>query len=582
MKTERTRNRDFGKGDWKSYFRLIPYIRLPWIAIAVAFIVEMGYSEVMAYVPVSTSALFSGEFTGKALGEAVVYNVLNFALMFGSLILTSWVSSAAVRRAQDTLWGRMLRLDMAYYDTRDPANLMSTLTNDTETAVKSLISQLVSLIPAVYYLVKVCLTLNSYDWRLLISVLILIPLNVAYVVVLGRWQYEVNAGIFGRIGKLTAYLAERVSNIYLIRSYTNEKKEEENGLNAAQGLYDAKIRAAKVSAVGNLAGNVMEVLQRGVPVVFGMILLQQKIINMQQWVAFFLFMGQIITKINNLVGVWGGIKSAQGSAARMVEILKAKEEPQKNGDGQKIVRDGDLAFENVRFAYGEKEVLHGVSVTIPQGKTTALVGRCGSGKTTLLSLIERLYTPSEGSISIGDTNITDYDLCVYRDHFAYVQQDAGIFGGTFRSAMTYGIDREVSDAELENVARQTGLWKLIEALPDGFDAGINISGTSVSGGQRQRIVLSRELLKQKPVMLLDEPTSALDAMSAMNIQQMIIDLFPGKTKLMITHDLRLLAQVDNVIYMEDGQVKDSGSPEELMQRCEAYRSLVLCDEEVCA
>ena len=557
MGKTRTRNRDFGKGDWKSYFRLIPYIRLPWIAIAVAFIVEMGYSEVMAYVPVSTSALFSGEFTGKALGEAVVYNVLNFALMFGSLILTSWVSSAAVRRAQDTLWGRMLRLDMAYYDTRDPANLMSTLTNDTETAVKSLISQLVSLIPAVYYLVKVCLTLNSYDWRLLISVLILIPLNVVYVVVLGRWQYEVNAGIFGRIGKLTAYLAERVSNIYLIRSYTNEKKED-------------------------LAGNVMEVLQRGVPVVFGMILLKHGIINMQQWIAFFLFMGQIITKINNLVGVWGGIKSAQGSAARMVEILKAKEEPQKRTDGRKTVEDGDLAFQNVRFAYGEKEVLHGVSVTVPQGKTTALVGRCGSGKTTLLSLIERLYTPSEGSISIGDTNITDYDLCAYRDHFAYVQQDAGIFGGTFRSAMTYGIDREVSDAELEDVARQTGLWKLIETLPDGFDAGINISGTSVSGGQRQRIVLARELLKQKPVMLLDEPTSALDAMSAMNIQQMIIDLFPGKTKLMITHDLRMLAQVDNVIFMEDGRVKDSGSPEELMQRCEAYRTLVLCDEEVCA
>ena len=236
MKNTRARSRDFGKGDWKSYFRLIPYIRLPWLLIAAAFVVDLVYSDVMAYVPVSTSALFGGEFTGRALASAVIYNVLNFGLMLGSLIFTSVVSSIAVRRAQEVLWGRMLRLDMVYYDTHNPANLMSTLTNDADTAVKSLISQLVSMIPSVYYLVRVCLTLRSYDFRLLLSILILIPVNVIYVVVLGRWRYEVNAGIYSRIGSLTAYLAERVSNIYLIRSFTNEAQEEKNGLEAAEGL----------------------------------------------------------------------------------------------------------------------------------------------------------------------------------------------------------------------------------------------------------------------------------------------------------------------------------------------------------
>lgn len=160
----------------------------------------------MAYVPVSTSALFSGEFTGSALASALIYNVLNYGLMFGSMILMNWVSCIAVRRAQETLWGRMLRLDMMYYDTHDPANLMSTLTNDVDTAVKSLISQLVSLIPGIYYLIRVCMTLSSYDIRLLLSILVLIPIQIFYVVVLGRWQYEVNAGINNWVGKLTAYL----------------------------------------------------------------------------------------------------------------------------------------------------------------------------------------------------------------------------------------------------------------------------------------------------------------------------------------------------------------------------------------
>ena len=580
MTNKQTRSRDFGKGDWKSYFKLIPYIRLPWLLIILAFIVEMTYSEVMARVPVSTSKLFSGEFTGAALSEAVIYNALNFGLMFGSMILMGVVSSYAVRRAQETLWGRMLRLDMVYYDTNDPANLMSTLTNDTDTAVKSMISQLVSLIPAIYYLVKVCMTLGSYDYRLLISILVLIPLNIAYVVILGRWRYEVNAGIFGSIGRLTAYLAERVSNIFLIRSFTNEKKEEENGLNAAKGLYDAKVRGAKVSFVGDMAGSVMEILQRGVPIVFGMILLKNRIINMQQWVAFFLFTTQIISKLNAVINSWSGIKSAQGAAARMVAIYTTKEEPIREDAPREQVTEGDIAFENVTFAYGDKEVLHGISAVIPEGKTTALVGRCGSGKTTLLSLIERLYTPNSGRVTMAGRDVSEYDLISYRDRFAYVQQDAGIFGGPLRSAMTYGIEREVDDGELKEASVKTGLDDLVAKLENGFDSEIAISGTSVSGGQRQRIVLSRELLKKKPIMLLDEPTSALDAMSALDIQQKLIELFPGATKLMITHDLRMLAKVDHVLFLENGRVLDSGSHMDLMQRCDSYRNLVLCDAEV--
>lgn len=580
MRKSPIRNKSFGKGDWKSYFRLIPYIRMPWLLIIIAFIVEMTYSEVMAYVPVSTSALFSGEMTGKALMSAVIYNVLNFGLMFGSMILTGWVSAIAVRRAQEQLWGRMLRLDMVYYDTNDPANLMSTLTSDTDSAVKSLISQLVSLVPGVYYLVRVCMTLGSYDYRLLLSLLIMIPINVIYVVVLGRWRYEVSVGIYGWIGRLTAYLAERVTNIYLIRSFTNEKQEEKNGLEAAQGLYKANVRSAKVTFAGNMTANLMELLQRGVPIVFGMILLQNKYINMQQWIAFFLFTGQVITRVNSVLTTWSDIKSAQGSAARMIQIFTAPEEPLQGGEVTETVTDGDIAFENVRFAYGDKEVLHGISAVIPQGKTTALVGRCGSGKTTLLSLIERLYTPSDGVITLAGKDVAEYDLYSYRNHFAYVQQDAGIFGGSFRSAMTYGIKDSISEEELENAAERTGLLPLIQSLEQGFDANISISGTSVSGGQRQRIVLARELLKKKPILLLDEPTSALDALSALEVQQKLIELFPGTTKLMITHDLRLLTRVDHVIFMENGNILDSGSPIELMKRCEPYRALVLCDEEV--
>ncbi len=286
--------------------------------------------------------------------------------------------------------------------------------------------------------------------------------------------------------------------------------------------------------------------------------------------------------MNGVVNLWSEIKGAQGTAARMLDIFTVPEEPKSSGLRKEEIQNGDIVFENVSFSYGDKQVIHDLNAVFPQGKTTAIVGRCGSGKTTLLSMIERLYVPASGRITIGGKNVAEYDLSSYRDHFAYVQQDAGIFGGSLRQAMTYGIQREVGEGELKEAAEKTGILSLVQGLEGGFDAALSTSGGSVSGGQRQRIVLSRELIKNRPVLLLDEPTSALDAMSALMIQQKIFELFPGTTKIMIIHDLRMLSRVDHVVFMENGRVRDSGKHRELMQRCESYRTLVSCEEGVSA
>ena len=564
----------FGRGDWKAYFQLIPKIKLPWVLILLGFILNIGYSEVLAYVPVSTSALFSGEFTASALTSAILYNLLSFGLMIGSIFVITCVSKEAIRRAQGVLWNRMMHLDMKYYDGNNPSNLISTITNDTETAVSTLISQLISMIPTLYYLVKVCITLNGYDVRLLISVLILVPVNVAFVVIVGRWNYEVNAGIFQQVGRLTGYLAERVSNLFLIRSFTNEEVETARGLEAAKGLYTAKIRGARVTLFSDSIANLLDILQRSVPIIFGVYLLKGNYFTMEQWIAFFLFFSQIISQVNKVVSMWSEIKSAQGAAARMIQIINAPEE--KETGKEECSCDGNITFENVNFSYTDKPILKNVSFTIPAGKTTALVGRCGSGKSTIMGLIERLYSPGSGNITLDGKDISQFDLDSYREHFAYVQQDAGLFGGTIRSAMTYGLKGNVTDEELINAAAKTGILQLVEETNEGFDGSLAISGSSVSGGQRQRIVLTRELLKKRPCLLLDEPTSALDAKSAYDIQKKLLELFKETTMLMITHDLRLLSAVDQIVYLEEGEVIDSGSHKDLMNRCTPYRELIVC------
>lgn len=567
-------DKNFGKGNWKAFFKLMPRIKLPWFLILIGFLVSIGQSEVMARVPVSMAALFGGEFSSAALISAVTFQVLNFLLMAISTVLCAYVASVAVYRARKILWRRMLRIDMSYYDTHDPSDLLSTITNDTETATEAIVTQLISLIPSLYYVFRVFFTINHYDIRLLISVLILIPVNMICIIILGRWKYEVNANIFRHVGGLTGYLAERVANIILIRTYTNEKKELQNGIDVSKGLYDANVRSAKVTLVGDGINTILEVLQRGVPIIFGVFLLKDNYINMEQWIAFFLFVGLLIPQVNSIMGIWTSIKSAQGAATRMIQILDAKEEKLENSTSESVVKQGDIVFDHVSFNYGDTPALQDINLTIPQGKSTAIVGCCGSGKTTLMSLIERLYVPTTGSITMGGEDISQVELEHYRDCFAYVQQDAGVFSGSLRATMTYGIKRNVKDEELMAAAQRTGAYGFVTEMPDGFDTQLAISGRSVSGGQRQRIVLTRELLKDKNVLLLDEPTSALDAQSAHEIQKTIFDLFSGKTLVFITHDLSMLSNVDQIIVLESGTIAGCGTHKELMHSCKPYQELI--------
>jgi ATP-binding cassette subfamily B protein AbcA/BmrA len=188
--------------------------------------------------------------------------------------------------------------------------------------------------------------------------------------------------------------------------------------------------------------------------------------------------------------------------------------------------------------------------------------------------MERLYEPEEGEIFLNGENVADIPLDGYRKKFAYVQQDSGIFSGTVRDAMTYSIEREVSDEELICAATFTGAYDFVKKMTNGFDTEIAISGTSVSGGQRQRIALTREVLKNKDIMLLDEPTSALDATTAREIKDKIFELFCDKTLVMVTHDLGLISAADQIIVLFNGRIYASGIHAELMNTCDLYSELV--------
>lgn len=567
-------------GSWRGFFRMIRRIDLPWLMILLTFAVNLTYNRVLLALPVTTTDLMSGSLEAAALTSALLYYISYGAMSCLSSLLEGSTTNLAIRNARMKIWGGMTRIQMSYYDQHAPSALSSAVTNDLEEAVKVLILLMVEVIPDIYYMVEAMRTISSYDIWLLLSVLILLPLKYLYMVVVGRWMYRAQKGIFGQIGELTGFLVDRLHNLPTIKYYTNEEEELSRGGEAADGLYDANMHNAKVSCVSSGLNQLINAVQMIVIVLFGVVLLQRGRIDAAQWVAFFLFSSQILAKFSTLVQDWKDLKSAQGMLARVVQVIDAPEEQTEKEvreaaeAGRRPDASGDIVFNGVSFSYGDKPALRNVSFRVPAGTSAAIVGLCGSGKTTMLNLLERFYEPDEGSILIGSGDISRESLDSLRGRFSYVQQGAGVFGGTVREILTYGIGREVTDDELRNAAESAGAWDFIQNLPGGLDAQIKADGQSVSGGQRQRMVLAREFLRDADILLLDEPTSALDAATAQAVQETIFRMFRGKTILMVTHDLSLLAHMDQIVVMDNGVMDGRGTYDELLCDCPLFREMV--------
>lgn len=546
--------------------------RFPWFWAAAAFLVNIGVNALLLKLPVLTADLMSGMMTGEALWNNILFYVL-FALAACCQTAVSAVAQAmATRRARDRLWKKMMHIRVDYYDQNDPGELMSAVTNDLSTAMPAIMRLLVAVIPDVWYVVLALEKVSEYNVMLSFVTLAFLPVKYIYMVVFGRKFYRLRLGIYQQIGGLTGFLAERISNLPLIKSFTREEAEKENGAEAAQGLYKAQMREHKLGAVDTAIRTLISLGENVTVVIAAVVLLQQKKITFPQWMAFFLFFQEITMRFDVLVGHWMSVKLIEGTVARTADLLKQPEEAIEDEQGN--VPGGDITFDHVSFSYGDNQALRDVSFTVPQGTKAAIVGLCGSGKTTSFSLLERFYAPGDGQILLGGKPVNEMPLGEYRRRFAYVQQNPEVFSGTAREALTYGISREVSDEEIWQAARTVGFAEYLEHQPEGLDVPVSSGGGSMSGGQRQRLVLTREFLRGAEVLLLDEPTSSLDAESTALVQKAVLTLFPGKTVLLITHDMDLLHSMDQIVVLENSRLVGCGTYSQLLEDCPLFREMI--------
>lgn len=561
------------KGIWKKFIYLMKKINLPWHWVLIAFLCGMFYNMIMLKLPTITAGLMSGSLDNKVLLDAIWFYVLFTVVLCADTALRSPAQHIAARNARRAIWKRMLHIRMDYYDRHNPSDLMSTITNDTTMAMQLLVQYLVGVIPAIYYVVAALKEISSYNIWLMVSIFSILPLKILYMIVVGRLRFKTQEGVFNRIGTLTAYLAERVRSLSLIKTYTNEEQELKNGEKAAHGLFEANMKVTKLDCLVAALSAVIGLIQTMVVMVFGVVLLKRGDIDVQQWIAFYMFSGTLSNTFSQMIEYWINLKTVQGTLSRTADLLLAPIENEGDPNGN-LPSGRDIVFKDVSFAYGDKTVLQDVTFSIPQGSSTAIIGLCGSGKTTTISLVERFYEPQKGEVKMGGVSVSQIPLKELRDTLGYVQQGADIFSGTAREALTYGLHREVSDEEIWKAAKESGFAEVLKKWEIGLDTPISPGGCSLSGGQRQKLVLAREFMRNPDMLLLDEPTSALDATASKMVQDTIFSMFPDKTKIIVTHDLSLIERVDQIIVLNNGELVGCGTKEQLANSCTEFQNLV--------
>lgn len=561
-------------GDWKLFRAFFKKVKLSWGWIWITLIFSIAYYALTSFIPGSTAALYAGDFSMAAIMGLVINTLGTLILSACSSLFNLLASAKSVQNSRNSVWQKMIGIRADYYNENDPGKLLSAITSDTEATVTSLIDVIV-MVPSIILYLFMCLgQLAGYNTKLLAVVFVLVPLYIFYAVFMGRWQYRTGRAIQMKIGGLTGFLTERIRNLTLIKTFNTEKQEETSGVETAGDLYKANVQYTYIN--GFLGGFTFltDAIATVLAVLWGCYLLRAGEINLEAWIAFFMFVPMINTTLRQISMMWTNIKMVQGRAARLSKIMDAPQEDMRENAKTEIPM-GNISFEHVEFSYEDTQpVLKNITFTIPQGKNTAIVGTSGSGKTTILKLIEQLYLPSSGVIQIGDTDTGELNLAAWRKRLSYVTQDATTFSGTIRECLTYGVAGEVTQDELVQATKLAEIYDYIMAQPDGFDSQLAIWGTTMSGGQRQKLVIARELLKDADIILLDEPTSALDAETAKDISDIVLRQFTGKTIVTVTHELNFISGADQIIVLQDGNIAGSGTHEKLMDSCDSYRELV--------
>lgn len=499
----------------------------------------------------------------------VVFRVL---VSYGSTFIFEWVSNHIMKDMRVDLFTHLIRLPLNFYDNNKTGDIIHRINSEVNSIQNILTNSLIRIISSLCLIIGLVTMLSILNFKLFLISLAVFPvifLNTLY------FQPKIHATIKESRKKdsdILSFLMERFANIKLLKNYMRYDYEKARLDNVVDEQISLNMKITKLSATNR---NISTFFTAMVPVVIlgiGGMDVMKGAMTIGTLVAFIQYMNRMFDPFRDLMGLYYDMIRASVSMERIHDIITIDEEANGEGATNFIQGNCDIVLNNVSFKYKDTDVLKNINIKFESGKKYALVGASVSGKSTILNLLCRFYEIDEGSITIGNINIKDVDLKTLRNSINHISQDNQLFHDTILNNITYANENE-NILSVENTCRLSGILEFIDSTPKKWDTMVGDQGTTLSGGQKQRISIARSLLKVPQIILLDEATSAIDSENEREILQNICRHYTDKTIIITSHRLSTIKFVDEIIYLQDGKVIESGSHNELIKKRGYYWNL---------
>jgi subfamily B ATP-binding cassette protein MsbA len=500
----------------------------------------------------------------------------NVFAFIGSSILAK-LKGRIVRKVRTAVFNRLTTFELSYFSNERRGDIMSRMTNDVQEVEAIIIGSFHTLLKEPITIILTFSVLFYISTSLVVFTFIVLPV-VAILIALITKKLR-NKSKMGQhyLGQILEMIDETLGGLRVIQAFTAERYLKDKFANLNR-TYEKTLRSIDISR--SLAGPVSQFFGMGVVLMIlyygGSLVLNNigngKELEPQMFVIFILMFAAVISPIKSFANAISSIQRGLIAGDRIFELMDAEQKIKSKENAPKLVGFHDkLELKNVSFSYGDNEVLSDISLTIPKGKSIALVGPSGGGKSTLMDLFPRFQDANKGTVTLDGVNLKDCDLFSLRNLTGTVTQDSILFNDTILNNIAFGI--VATQEEVEQAAKVANAHDFILETENGYDTQIGDRGMKLSGGQRQRLTIARAVLKNPDILLLDEATSALDSKSERLVQDALNKLMDNRTSIVIAHRLSTIQHVDEIVVIEEGKIKERGTHAELIANEGVYFKL---------
>ena len=553
-------------------------------AIAVALVCAVGGTIFTIIGPDKLSELtdvISAGLMGGIDMAAVTRIAITLAVMYGLSFLLSvlqgqlmtGVTQKASRQLRESISKKVNRLPIDYYNKTTFGDILSRVTNDVDLIGQTIQSSIITFVSAVVTLVGCLVMMFVTNWVMTLSAIAATLLGFLLITLITSRSQKYFVARQQELGEINGHIEEAYSGHTVLRVYNAERQFSETFESLNEKLYNASWKSQFLSGlmmpVMNFVGNLGYVTV----CVVGALLALNGSITFGVIVAFMVYVRLFTSPLSQIAQALTSLQSASAAAGRVFEFLEAEEMEDESGKTKALQNPtGQVTFSHVKFGYTPgRPIIKDFNLEVKPGQKVAIVGPTGAGKTTLVNLLMRFYELNGGSISMDGVNLHDITRENVHDLFGMVLQDTWLFEGTIRENLCYG-KAGITDEQLDRACKAVGLLHFIRALPHGYDTVLD-SSVSLSEGQKQLLTIARAMIEDAPMLILDEATSSVDTRTEILIQKAMDELTKGRTSFVIAHRLSTIKNADIILVLRDGDVVESGSHEELLEKGGFYAEL---------